>query len=585
MPSPRALLLLFLALPLALAGCPTERMPLPKDSLPPEDEWSRIPPSKEWLFATGEFSGPHKAECDHVLGWVKGEEACKASLCEHGRDLAAEWVTRCTALEEPPVVAAARQVQAELAQRAAESATDCGKRLEDLVRDGCGSDDPTCLSTGQRWATKCAKSEGTPLLLRILQRVLERKQEQGADPVKLDPRTCDELRVDVVEAGKCKDRFVCQEAIPRVETYRERCESEADRPTIATAVNELTVLVGGGKPPEAILVRTGSAGLVPSDVPVMLGDSSGGIIYMCEDRASDLPRYIASREACHAGKMVVARAFPTARGVEVRVGALDYPDDATFSTRYPTILAAGELERRDGEAATALDAELAKAADLARTAAGVPEAVRLATRAVLTHALAIKRSPALRAVVAKRELDLAPAFKEIAKAKLAASKGLHVSAPEAFGVLARARTRAFADLAPDGAVQIGAPGRGLTLDTAALFPRATEAYLPLFKNAHPRKADTKTIKAEHARGMAAAQACGTSEKKLQDTKKALVSCNFGLEVCDDARQAALARSVDEARVAAEAAFQELETARTGTADEAEPLRAAADAAGCREPWW
>ncbi len=211
--------------------------------------------------------------------------------------------------------------------------------------------------------------------------------------------------------------------------------------------------------------------------------------------------------------------------------------------------------------------------------------MRLATRAVLTHALAIKRSPALRAVVAKHELDLAPAFKEIAKAKLAASKGLHVSAPEAFGILARARTRAFADLAPDGAVQIGAPGRGLTLDTASLFPRATEAYLPVFKNARPRKADAKTVKAEHARGVAAAQSCGASEKKLQDTKKALVSCNFGIEVCDDARHASLAKAVDEARVAAESAFQELETARTGTADEAEPLRAAAEAAGCREPWW
>ena len=40
-----------------------------------------------------------------------------------------------------------------------------------------------------------------------------------------------------------------------------------------------------------------------------------------------------------------------------------------------------------------------------------------------------------------------------------------------------------------------------------------------------------------------------------------MSCNFGLEVCDDAKQVALARSVDEARLAAESAFHELETAR------------------------
>src|SRR5580692_9124274 len=147
MSAPRALLLPLLAFSFAVAGCPTERMPHPRENLPPEDEWSRIAPSKEWLYATGEFTGPHKAECDHVLGWVKGEEACKASLCEHGRDLAAEWLTRCSSLEEGSVVADARRAQADLTARAGEAATDCGKRFEAMVRDGCG-DDATCAVTG-----------------------------------------------------------------------------------------------------------------------------------------------------------------------------------------------------------------------------------------------------------------------------------------------------------------------------------------------------------------------------------------------------------------------------------------------------
>src|SRR5260221_4123781 len=124
MPAPRAVLLPLLAFSFSVAGCPTERMTPPKDNLPPEDEWSRLAPSKEWLYATGEFSGPHKAECDHVLGWVKGEEGCKASLCEHGRDLATEWITRCTPFEEPGVVAGARKVQADLAARAGHGPTD-----------------------------------------------------------------------------------------------------------------------------------------------------------------------------------------------------------------------------------------------------------------------------------------------------------------------------------------------------------------------------------------------------------------------------------------------------------------------------
>jgi hypothetical protein len=65
-----------------------------------------------------------------------------------------------------------------------------------------------------------------------------------------------------------------------------------------------------------------------------------------------------------------------------------------------------------------------------------------------------------------------------------------------------------------------------------------------------------------------------------------VSCDFGLESCDAGRHAALLKAVDEARVAAEAAFRDVETTRTGGAAEDESsITRAAEAAGCREPWW
>jgi hypothetical protein len=420
----------------------------------------------------------------------------------------------------------------------------------------------------------------------ILQRSIERKLEQGADPLKLDHRTCDELRADVMEAGRCKDRFVCADAIPRVLAYRERCEGDAERPSLAVAVAELTVLVGAGKPPEAITVSANAPSLEPGQVPVMLEDKSGGVITVCDERASDLGRYVNARRGCQTGKMVVARAFQTASHVvEVRAGSLDFPDDATFSARYPTIVGAGELELRDREAAAALEPELAKAAELARPAAGAPEAARLLAKVVLAGALPIKRSPVVRAVFAKHDADLAPALRELARAKIAASKG-KAPAADLAGLILRGKNRAFADLGPDGAVQLDAASRGFTLDATTFLPRATEAYAGVLKSTRPRKVDAKTVKAEKERGVTEAQTCGAWLKKLSETKRSLASCNFGLEPCDDARQAALVKGVDDARRSVEAAFHSVESTRTGgAADEADAITKAAETAGCREPWW
>jgi hypothetical protein len=188
-------------------------------------------------------------------------------------------------------------------------------------------------------------------------------------------------------------------------------------------------------------------------------------------------------------------------------------------------------------------------------------------------------------VLAKRDESLVPAFKEIAKAKIAATRG-KTSAADAAGLVIRGKTRAFADLGLDGSVQIGAPTRALTLDVSAFLPRANDAYVGVMKRVSPRKPDGRTAKAEKARGLAAAQACGAALRKLSETKKGLASCNFGLESCDEAKHASLLKTVDEARLAAESAFRDLETIRTGgAADEAEALTHAAESAGCREPWW
>ncbi len=585
MRTPRALLLLvpFTALPF-LGGCPTEPAPRIKEPVVVEDAWTRIPPSKEWLHATADYSGDHPSECVHVLAWVKGEEKCRASLCEHGRDLAGEWLQRCPKFVDKDAVGPVKELQEKLTERATEKPTDCGNAFEKMVRDGCGDDDETCEASGQRWATRCAKSEATPLVIRLLEKTIERKRSEPAK-VELDPRSCDELRADVAAVATCKDQFACAAALPRLDAFRSRCDEDEDRPTITTAVQILTVVVGAGKPGEPILTRAGGAGILPDEAPVVLADGSGAVISICDERASDFARYFAGRKACTGSKMVVARAFKTARGVEVRVGALDFPDDATFVARYPTIASARETEARDKEEAAVLAVELNKVVDLASSPAGAVKAYSLFARAMVAHAPGIRRSAALRAQVTARDEALIPALKELGKAKVAALRG-RVTPAFADGLIQRAKTRAFADVTADGTVQIGAASRADRLDTSALLPRSMAAYLDALKPARPRKLDKKAVQAAKAAGSAAAAVCGTALRTLQDSKLALINCSFGLETCDDTKPEALKKSVDDARVAAESAYHDLDLARTGGAvDEIDALAKAAEQSGCREPWW
>ena len=190
MRTPRTLLLL---VPLS-AICPTEPPMHAKDPVVVEDEWTRIPPSKEWLHATADYSGDHKAECAHVLDWVKGEEKCRASLCEHGRDLADEWGQRCPKFADKDAVASVKELKEKLTERATEKPTDCGKDFDTILRDGCSAEDATCEVTGQRWATR--------LVTRLLEKTIERKLSEPAK-IELDPRTCDELRADVAAVADC----------------------------------------------------------------------------------------------------------------------------------------------------------------------------------------------------------------------------------------------------------------------------------------------------------------------------------------------------------------------------------------------
>ena len=89
----RAPLVWALALTTTLVACGPESIPRPaplpaSSATRVEDPWRKIGTSKEWLYATADFSGNRFAECRHVLGVVLREEACNTALCAGPRDLA-----------------------------------------------------------------------------------------------------------------------------------------------------------------------------------------------------------------------------------------------------------------------------------------------------------------------------------------------------------------------------------------------------------------------------------------------------------------------------------------------------------------
>jgi hypothetical protein len=264
--------------------------------------------------------------------------------------------------------------------------------------------------------------------------------------------------------------------------------------------------------------------------------------------------YVAARRACTKGKVGFVRlSVNNMRDYLVRGGALDAPDDETFSRRFPSMRVIGEIEARDAAAKQALTTELPKVAALAKDPATVPEASRALARLAREHGKAILRSAEVRGAFAPFDEDLAPVLAAIGKAKLAAAKG-NLEPGQLAVVAARAPKHPFADLGDEG----GAPALEARLyaariEGAALFPRAMKAYTAALGNltalAKKKPLSIADLNETKAGAIEAAKGCAEAQKRADATEKALVSCAFATNSCDPAKIESLTRALDEDRLA------------------------------------
>jgi hypothetical protein len=575
---------------LLVTGCPTGAPPKGRHSDEPRvvDEWAEIPKTAEWLFATRDFHGPRPEECLEVLTWVKGEEKCKGALCVHARDLTKEWVARCRKLVKNNEDVDVEEVEALLKKYTSKSREDpsfCGAEAETIVKEGCGKD-KTCQATADSWGTRCGKSDATPLIVRILERAVERRLSEPKR-VTLDIRSCDELQGTLAEAFHCGQQFACEEALGRLTTYQNRCLQSGARPPLLTAVYSLGIGHAAHQPTPPIAVLTQPSQIDPKVLATALADGSGAVLEVCDKRVFDVDAYLTERKGCEGGKLLVAIASKEGGDTRLRLGALDYPGDVRFSARVPSLVVAGEAQLREKQAATALGAELDRVAQLA--AQRPAEAVAALVKTLVPQAPLLRRSPALQRVLSARDGALAPAFRELGKAKVAASKG-KLATPLRVGFLTRAQTRLLADLRDDGQLEVGAFGALSSLDTTGLMPLSTAAHLealkPVIRQASPRLIDGRTAAMAQTYATDQARTCGAAFKTLVEGEQKIVRCALAPEECDGGKLEAMLKASDDARAQIDQARAQIDVALTGPG---QPKKAEISEAvsneGCIDPWW
>ena len=431
--------------------------------------------------------------------------------------------------------------------------TPCSRDFDRLLKDGCQPAD--CAEKAQAWVTRCAEDEAGPLCIAMLQRAVERALGPEDAP-HLDTRSCAAMAKAVREAGKCPDESSCRDRAAEAEAYLAHCTTEDAKPDVLTALSVMGIVLGAARDPKPVAIADEPKLISAGDVPLALADGSGAILEICHRPVFERAEYFAAREKCQGTRLGVARITQAKDGSrQLQLGQLLVPEQLELTRLYPWLTVAGEDEELGKQRLEAVRTDLAAVTQAADSAA----AAQL-LGFVDKHADALARSEALREAVHAADAKLVPVLRRLGEAKAAAMRGNRDTLAQR-GLLERARTRALADVAPDGKVQLGANTRAFWLETAKLWPEASAAHvaaLATFERTlqHSPKPAATAVEQQLGRAKGQAAACGAATRERLGTEQALLACAF--DGCEEARRSELAQRWQHARAAAEAARQELD---------------------------
>jgi hypothetical protein len=571
----RAATALTLALGAGLPACGGGAHPAAAQGAAP---WSSVPLTPEWTDVARPVAGDHSAECEAVYRALEAEQGCKGSLCEHGASLAREWLLRCEEVSRGRTTAVTALADT-FERRAAQAPTVCGRRATSILRDQC-SEPAACRPLVERWAASCAASEATPLVLRKLERAVERAE--GAPGFTIDARSCSDLFAEVVRVARCESRRQCEDALQPVEAFAARCLVASEPVSWPVAISLLSVEAGAGRQPPAIPLSPADAERGP-DGPLALGEERGVLLRVCGEPVTTGKQVVQARRDCREGELTYARVFEGPGGPVVRVGALRFDDDASFSRRFPSIHVAAEEDARAELALPDLQRELEAAASQVKRGAAY-EAWRTLARALVVHGDVLEH-PRVSAALSRRDEELAPALRELGRAKVAAARragpGVDLAA-----FAQRAHASVLADVREEGIVEIGARGAP-PVDLAPSMPRSVAAYRDavsdmgaVLEQAHVREMDPEAA-ASAAREEIAR--CGAAAAQAKAAEEQLVRCAFGLDACEAEKVAARTAELDRAREALRLAALRVDSLVAGPAQgAAASIGAAQRAAGCTQ---
>jgi hypothetical protein len=545
---------------------------------PPRPSWSSTPFTPEWSALTRAVGSDKAKQCGAIHEALEREDPCKASLCEPAASLAKEWLLRC-----PPVTpdreSSVETLSSIYQERMTREPTDCGRRATAILRDGC-SNPQACRPLVERWAASCAAVEGTPLVSRLLEKAVDRAE--GNDEVetfKIDASSCSDLFAQVVKGARCESRRKCEDALAGVEAFSARCLVAREPVSWPTAISLVSVLSGAGKRVSPLPISAQDAQRGPEG-PLALTAQRGALLRLCGEPVQSGRQVVQARRDCKGGEFVFARAFEEPAGPVVRVGVLPFDEDRAFARRFPSLHVASEADARADLALPDLQKELDQAAAMAR--AGGPDAARSLARTLVRH-LDVLDHPRVQGALSSRDEALAPALRELGRAKVGAAR----RAPQSVDLRTfsqRATTRVLGDVKEDGTVEIGARVAS-HVDLAEAMPRGLAAYRDAVTEMVVILRQRKIALADGEAAEAAARdevaRCGAAAKDAKLAEEQLIRCAFAVEPCDPDKVATRTRELDRARETVRVSMENAEALAAGPANRAAAsLAAALRAAGC-----